>query len=170
VNWTAVEAIGTLMASGLAFIAWRTSQETLRLSYRPVLRPVPTVTQTSIKVKNFGNGPAFAVKVVNAAQPGNVLADHQVIERLGERGEGGESNRVGNTVMNVPVTGFYTIGNRYRMFYQDISRVWHETTFDVTLAGFTIRYLGPKRWWHFRTQVPTAVKALGHFATPDELV
>src|SRR5262245_2266840 len=132
-DWQAVEAIGTAVAGIFAYAAWRTSQETLRLSYWPVLRPVPTTTLDTIKIKNIGNGPAVAVMVVDAKRPEAIIGEVQVVEKLGERGETGEANRVGNINMKMQGNNLFTRGRSYRLFCQDISGVWHETTFEVTV-------------------------------------
>ena len=76
-NWNAFEAIATAVAGVFAFMAWRTSQETLRLTYRPVVRPVPTTTGDRMKMKNIGNGPALAVMLVDAAEPETIIGEVQ---------------------------------------------------------------------------------------------
>ena len=72
--------------------------------------------------------------------------------------------------MSLQTGKVFALNGNYRLFYQDIARIWHETSFTNTLTGFRIKYHGPKHWWHFRTAVPNAVSTRSHFATTDELV
>jgi hypothetical protein len=62
-----------LVAAGIALLAWRTSDETLRNTYRPVIRPVPLWTNSSTSgalrhdalfLENIGTWPALSVTIV----------------------------------------------------------------------------------------------------------
>jgi hypothetical protein len=172
-QWSALEALATAVAAVFALFAWLTSQQTLRLSYRPVLRPVALwkgprqLEPSAIKVKNIGNGPAVAVCLVAEDRHETILATAPIVERLGERGDGDEATRVGNTLIRL-THGAIEIGRAYRLFCQDIGGTWHETRFTVSDSGFTIKFLGPKTWWKLRNPVPASVRTRGQVATVDE--
>jgi hypothetical protein len=97
--------------------------------------------------------------------PALILGEVQVVESLGERGKKGESDRVRNVTMELTGDAELHIGHTYRLFCQDIAGTWHETAFLVAADGFTIRFLGPKRFSNLRNPIPSAVKERGHVAT-----
>lgn len=138
------------VAGYFAYRSWRASEDTLRASFRPVLRPVPVLLgggklgyeSNDFLIKNYGTGPAFGVRLVGRC--GSVL-DYQlgmcdVIEPLGPRHEHKEWTRVGRRHLQ-SLAPFET-GDNYRLLYQDVNGTWHETRFVPNGVGFEVRYLG----------------------------
>ena len=127
------------------------SVESTRSTFRPVLRPVPSVPKGSksadvdrIILKNYGRGPAFSVRLIRSSDQRQELA-LDVIEALGPRENGEEIKRVGRRRVKIATT--LQEDAAYRLFYQDVEGQWHETAFDVTgsILGieFSVKYRGP---------------------------
>jgi hypothetical protein len=171
-----IGAAAAALAALVAMIAWFTSDETLRTSVRPVLRPVPLWTPPSrerslnpseFKIKNYGNGTALSVMLVAADRPTDVVGRVAVVEPLGASPDGDETKRVGNTRMVLASPTFFD-GAKCRLFCQDIRGTWHETRIEVIAGGFKYKILKPKRAWHFRDRVPPEIRAKEHVATIED--
>lgn len=86
-NWAEIVTAGaTVVAVIVAGFAWFTSINTLRSSYRPLLRPVRTRGVTSLLVKNYGKGPALSVLVYEppVRDDSEPIAEADVVEPLGQ--------------------------------------------------------------------------------------
>lgn len=171
-NWTDIlTAFATVAAVVAAGGAWFVSDETLRTSYRPVLRPVPLSSPgvglrgDTFKVKNIGTGPAVAVMLFDGADPDQVIGEIDVVEPLQPPPDSGEKDRVGSVQIWVRHPVVLDDDHAYRLLYQDIRGAWHETRFGIEGRHFRIRFLGPKRFWQRNHPVPKVARTRGQVAT-----
>lgn len=167
------QVVIAVIAVAIALLAWRTSTETLRTSFRPVLRPVPLgsegqgISGDALKVKNIGRGPAVAVMLFDAADDSVAIGDVDVVEPLlPPTGPGGEAERVGNVKLWIRHPNRLEDEHRYRVVYQDLEGTWHESTFSIDGQKFVVRFLGPSRWWHWR-RIPAAAVARGQVSVRE---
>src|SRR5687768_6783816 len=124
---TALTATGALL---VAWIAWTTSVNTLRTSYRPVIRVVPVLhaatnqnDATRLILKNIGWGPALSVVLLElhpTVPEGQVSARVDVVEPLGGSLDGQETTRRGRTLLHMLGTFRMEWQRDYRLLYQDI--------------------------------------------------
>lgn len=167
---TALTAAGALV---VAWVAWATSVNTLRTSYRPVIRVVPVLDATTqqsdarqLILKNIGWGPALSVVLLElhqTAPEGHVMARVDVVEPLGDSAVGSEVTRRGRTVLPMLSTFRMEWQRNYRLLYQDIAGGWHETAFTFGPIELRVTLRGPVRWWHARNpsrRVPGHVREL----------
>jgi hypothetical protein len=175
-NWNAIQAIGAVLAAVVALIAWRTSVNALRATYRPVIRPVPLWHKHTslfdpqhLKLKNIGRGPAIGVLIFRDGMFDEPIAEVDVVEPLGPPLSEGEKSRIGN--VEVPCAPGEAIGpgERYRVVYQDLDGTWHSTRFDVVEDGFqNIRYLGRATVLDPARGIPDGALRRGHVIPPDQ--
>jgi hypothetical protein len=181
--WVQIVVQGTVgaLAVFVASRAWSTSVAALHSTYRPVLRPVPMQVgkgeqqgrRTRFLLKNIGRGPAVAIMLFN--DPSNsaptLLGELDLVEPLGPRPpvSDGEILRVGRRTFAVDPGGWIEATRWYRLLYQDIVGQWHETRLRLGDEGtFTVRYLGPKRWWQRGRAIPILATTRGQVTTVAE--
>lgn len=167
-NADTVTAAATIAAVAIATIAWFTSDKTYRTSFRPIVRPVPIrddsspirVSDGSLLLKNYGRGPAFGVMLFDPDEgiDADPIASVNVVEPLGEPlgTDPSERNRVGRTAVELRHPYQLRFEHRYRLLYQDLAGVFHETNLTVEGGRFRVRFLGgQRRWWHLHEAIPT---------------
>jgi hypothetical protein len=167
---TALTAAGALV---VAWVAWTTSVNTLRTSYRPVIRVVPVLDsatnqndETRLILKNIGWGPALSVVLLQlheTAPQGHVSARIDVVEPLGGSPDGQETTRQGRVILHMLGNFRMEWARDYRLLYQDIAGSWHETAFTFGPVELKVVLRGPVRWWHARQasrRVPNHVREL----------
>lgn len=140
---TSSALVATLATALLALSAWRISINAIRAAYRPLLRPVKTTGVTTFLVKNYGNGPAIGVLVYAPGDP-EPIAEVDVVEPIGEPiGESKEANRVGRQTIVLRSGTTVRDNTEYRILYQDLAGVFHESTFALVEGRPRVEYFGP---------------------------
>lgn len=167
----------------IAVFAWRTSTESLRASFRPVLRPVALVVKatghvdpTRFVLKNIGRGPALGIQVFN--YPGlsdtEPLGELDWLEPLGPPRDGSEESRPGRAAIQLAWDIALDVkpGTTYRVLYQDLAGIWQETHVTYGDRRIDVAYLGPQRWWHHawgsNRRIPPAAEDRKHVIRPIE--
>jgi hypothetical protein len=163
-----------VIAAIIAIRAWLTSVAALHSAYRPVLRPVPTRKGRSgpedldwFLLKNIGRGPAVGVMLFEKRTEETLVAELDLVEPLGPRSTAtnSEVQRVGRREFHLARGRRLEANATYRIIYQDIAGRWHETAFRYNQGHtFTVRYLGPRRWW----SIPKGARSRGHVTTEAE--
>jgi hypothetical protein len=182
-SWTdVISALMAIAAFAVAWVAWTTSVNTLRTSYRPVLRVVPVRgadgqnDQAKLILKNIGLGPALSVVLLElhpTTPDGAVMAQLELVERLGESPDNIEGTRQGRIVMAMTSEARMQWQRHYRLLYQDIAGGWHETAFIFRQQDVQARLLGPRRWWHALnsiSRVPKHVQTLAQVVRAPEML
>ena len=166
----AITAGATLIAAVAATFAGIVAVRTYRVSFKPVLRPVPArfpngaINPRFLILKNIGRGPAVSVFLVEPppgpglawpiTNPGPIVTTVDVVEPLGQPlAGGGETSRIGRVRVDLldddpQLLRALRHDTTYRLLYQDLAGAWHETTFQFNDEHiFTTRYLGRRSWW-----------------------
>jgi hypothetical protein len=169
-NWTdVVTALAAAFALALAGLAWFTSMNALRTTYRPVVRTIPSaighgraeLKPHALILKNVGFGPALSVMLYEAParNDNDPMTTHPIVEPLRDGPE--EKSRPGRIVLSIE-NGSMKPGKAYRLLYQDVAGGWHETWLRFNETELTMKLLGPRRWYHvFRPSryIPRSAKA-----------
>lgn len=157
----------------LATRAWLTSIESLRASYRPVVRPVTArymandeLATETLMLKNYGRGPAIGLTVFDRDEV--VIAEVGVLEVMGAPiTAGDEKTRIGRVELHLKPGAALKVGT-YRIMYQDIGGGWHESRLIIEPLESSVRYLGPKRFWQWRRAIPKLASGRAHVIRRDE--
>lgn len=181
VDW--LRTMAALVAAAIAFVAWRTSLEALRATYRPVLRPVTvTVSATGyvhpaeMMLKNIGRGPAVGVQVFNypGLSDAAALGTTDVIypEKDIPPAVSGVARFHGQISLSADADLDPPPGKTYRILYQDLSGLWHESHATYGPRQVLVTYLGAYRWWHWfwspNRRIPRAAINAAHVVRPIE--
>lgn len=167
-NWVA--AIAAIVAVLVALAAWRTSDHTLRTSFRPIVRPVPVrnvdhplgLHPRALLLKNYGRGPAFSVllyrddAVFLNAPP---MAERDIVEPLGEPlgPIPQESTRIGRLEMKFHAAApDLELGRRYRLIYQDLAGRIHETQLTIERGHFRVQFMPPRALLREHEAIPAS--------------
>jgi len=166
-----VSGVAAFAALVTAVVAWRTNVKSFRASFRPLIRVVPLVdsgtrqsVDTRLLLKNYGKGPGFGVflyeddAVFNDKLP---TGRSSVVEPLGSGKT--EATRLGRVEMALESGNRLLIDGRYRLLYQDLAGIFHETEFKVTPAGFEVRFHGQK----LKERIPASANRLAAVVTPE---
>jgi hypothetical protein len=168
-NYSQIAApVVAVVALLVSFLAWRTSLKTLRTSYRPLVRPVPLgkkdehpfgLNPTKLALKNYGRGAAFRVMIYEdraTFKNATPIAIHDVVEPLGAGGT--EQERIGR--IEKPLSTPLQLNHRYRLLYQDLEGVFHETEMTVRTSGFDVKFRGALPSWRAHEAIPDNARQL----------